>query len=249
MDVIKFFLGVAVDPITHIFLFVLLIMVYKPMRKLWVYGFVYLFVMATPLAYKLISYFWSVPNKINYNNTYDYIFLLTGVTDYKWHLKYTPNDRNRYCNLNQNGGRIGYVLREMRSGYASNLLIGRNVIAGFDEAACIVDLLSQQGISSERVLVLGHVDNTLDELTAVGKWLNDTEGGDNIIMVTTANHMRRAVAFSEKLGLMIDYNSVNKIHVQFSILEIIPSSKWLEKNRQIFYEIGAYIGYKLSGDL
>ena len=249
MDVIKFFLEVAVDPITHIFLFVLLIMVYKPMRNWWVYGFIYLFVMATPLAYKLISSFWSVPDKINYNDTYDYIFLLTGVTDYKWHVKYTPNDRNRYCNLNQNSDRLGYVLREMRSGRASNLLIGRNVISGFDEAGCIVDLLSQQGISSERIRILGHVDNTLDELVAVRQWLNDAEGSGSIIMATTANHMRRAVAFSEKLGLMIDYNSVNKIHVQFSILEIIPSSKWLEKNRQIFYEIGAYIGYKLSGDL
>jgi len=249
MELIKFLLGIVADPVVHVFVFILLTVMLKAMRRWRMFAFVYLYFMATPLSHNALSSFWSVSNKVDYSNTYDYIVLLTGISDYKWHMKYSPVDRMGYCNLNQNADRLGYVLQEMKSGRVNRLLLGRNLIGDFDETSCIVDLLSQQGISQERMVVIDNVSNTLDEIKAVKKFMNRVDSFGRVLMVTSSDHMRRAVSFSNKVKINVDNYSVGRTDIQFSMLEVIPKSKWLEKNRILFYEMVAYLGYKLSGDL
>jgi len=249
MELVKSFLGYSADPVIHVLAFVLLLMVLKSVRRWWMIGIVYLFVMAIPLTYQLLSTQWSVPDRLNRDGVYDYMLLLTGVSDYKWHKKYMPSNRMGYCNFNQNGDRIGYVLQEMKSGKISNVLLGKNMAGGFDETSCIVDFLVQQGISLDRIITLGHVGSTLDELNALNSFLDNLSDGRDVVMVTSSYHMRRAVAFSSKLKLDIDHFSVNKPIIRFSFSSVIPESKWLEKSRVLLYEIIAYFGYKIFGYL
>ena len=56
-----------------------------------------------------------------------------------------PDSRKGYCNLNQNAGRVGYVLRQLQDGSISRLLLGQNTIGEFDETACVVDFYINKG--------------------------------------------------------------------------------------------------------
>ena len=249
IDLIKAVLAVSADPLAHVLFFVLLLWLLKLSRKWYLLVFLYLFLMSMPIVNRSLSVFWAVPDNVNYQEEYDVGILLLGVSDYKWHMAYTPNDRNGYCNLNQNADRVGYILQQLKNGSISRLILGKNIIGEFDETSCIVDLLQQQGVSSDRITIIGDVRNTLDEVNALKKFLNNSQQIKKVLVVTSSSHMRRTIAFVRKKDIVVDNYATNRTKISGSIMEFVPSSKWIEKNRGLFYEMFAYVGYKVSGDL
>ena len=248
MELIKSLVAVAADPLSYILVFILLSWRFRILRKYWLLVVLYLVLMATPIVHMGIAGLWAVPDKVDARVKYDAAVLLLGVTDYGWHLDYTPNGRMGYCNLNQNANRVGYVLRLFQEGRISRLLLGKNMIGEFDETACVIDLLQQQGIDKDRIIVIGVVKHTSDEIHAIKPFI-DRSDFERVIMVTSSNHMRRALALVQVEGLTVDHYATSRTTIKGRIKEFIPGSKWLVKNRALFYEILVYFGYKLSGKL
>ncbi len=63
--------------------------------------------MSIPLINRALSILWAVVDKIDFQEIYYVGVQLLGVSDFKWQSAYTPNNRNGYCNLNQNADRAG----------------------------------------------------------------------------------------------------------------------------------------------
>ena len=248
MELIKSLVAVAADPLSYILVFILLSWRFRILRKYWLLVVLYLVLMATPIVHMGIAGLWAVPDKVDARVKYDAAVLLLGVTDYGWHLDYTPNGRMGYCNLNQNANRVGYVLRLFQEGRISRLLLGKNMIGEFDETACVIDLLQQQGIDSDRIVVIGEVKQTSDEINSIKRFL-DRSQSIRVLMVTSSSHMRRALAFAREEGLSVDHYATSRVVSKGRIKEFIPGSKWLVKNRSLFYEMLVYLSYKLSGKL
>jgi len=247
MEFIKLLIAFLADPISHVLMFLLLVWKLQALKKyLWL-AICYLILMATPIVNISMASLWSVPDRVD-TKVYDAAVLLLGVTDYKWHLNYTPDKRNGYCNLNQNSSRVGYIVKQYREGRISRILLGRNIIGDFDETDCVIDLLKQHGIHSDDITVMGNVRRTQDEIRQL-KQIMKKSSLMPVLLVTSSNHMRRAIAFSVVEGMDLDHYSTSRIGIKGQFSEFMPSSKWLVKNSLLFYEILAYIWYKVTGKL
>ena len=248
MELLKSIASVIADPFIHVLLFLFTFLLYKPLCRWWTLSIIYLTLLATPVVHKSIASLWSVPNSYNNNIKYDAGLLLLGISDYKWHSKYTPLNRMGFCNLNHNAERAGLALQLLKEKKIKFLLIGQNTIGKFDETACISDMLQQQGIEKDRIIIVGKVRNTLDEIQST-KIFNKNQKLSQLVMITSTRHMRRAQAFAKKENLIIDSLSTKKVIFHGNLEDFIPQSAWIEKSRSLFYEIIAYLGYKITGKL
>ena len=248
MDLIKLFISIASDPISHVLLFLILSWKFCSVRKYLPLTMLYLILMATPILNKALLNLWSVSDSVKNDVTYDAAIMLLGVTDYKWHMKYTPDNRKGYCNLNQNSSRVGYLLQQYSKGNLARILLGQNNINGFNETACVRDVLIQNGVDGKDIYIMGNVSRTLDEIRELKKVINQFSS-KRVLLITSSQHMRRALAFVSAQGFNIDYYSTDKVDINYQFRELIPGSKWLVKTSSLLYEILAYSGYRLTGEL
>jgi uncharacterized SAM-binding protein YcdF (DUF218 family) len=248
MNLLKSTIFALSDPIVQIFILSLFVFIFHSLRKWWKFLFFYFFLISSSIFYVVIATVWSVSDTIDHSKKYDVALLLLGVSDYQWHGKYALNESSQYCNLNKNGGRVGYIIQQIQSDKVENILIGRLIIDGFDETACVIDLLRQQGISENRIKVLGDVERTSDEISELRKYLAHSEHL-SVLMVTSGYHMRRAVSISNSQKINLDYYSIDKVSYDTIFDDFIISSKWLNKSKHLFYEMLAYVGYLITGRL
>ncbi len=248
MDFIKSLISIASDPISHVLFFLVLSWKFRSLHKYFPLAILYLMLVATPILNKGLLSLWSVSDSVNNDITYDATVLLLGVTDFKWHMKYIPDKRNGYCNLNQNASRVGYLLRKYREGHVSRVFLGQNNINGFNETACVRDMLLQQGIDEKNIFIMGNVSRTLDEIRELKKVINQFSS-KRVLLITSSQHMRRALAFASAQGFNVDHYSTDKVDIKYQFKELIPSSKWLVNTSSLLYEILAYSGYRLTGKL
>ncbi len=83
---------------------------------------------------------------------------------------------------------------------AHKLPEARLVVSGFETAGVMAELARNLGICGERIVVNDRPLNTYQEVLEVSKLV---EEGDTIILVTSASHMRRAVALFEGQGIYV----------------------------------------------
>ena len=248
MNFLKSTIFVLSDPVVHIFILFLVILIFNSLRKFWKFLLFYFFLISSSIFYVAIALLWSVSDTIDYNKKYDVALLLLGVSDYQWHGKYAIDKSSQYCNLNKNGGRVGYIVQQIQNNNIENILMGRLIIGDFDETACVINLLRQYGVSENRIKVLGDVKETSDEISELQKYLATRERL-SVLMVTSSYHMRRAVSISNSQKINLDYYSINKVSYNTIFDDFIISSKWLNKCKHLLYEIFAYIGYFVTGRL
>jgi len=248
MELLKPTLFVISDPLVQVFVVFIIGLFFHSFRKWWVFAVYYFILVSTSIFYVAASTVWSVSDKISQDKEYDVALLLLGVSDYNWHNKYTSNNRNKHCNLNKNGGRVGYIVQQMRSGKINQLVMGGLIIGDFDETACVVDLLLQYGIEESRITVLGDVKRTVDEVAELKRYLSHSDH-QSVLMVTSGYHMRRAISIAHSQKINTDYYSVDKVSYDTVFDDFIISAKWLHKTKYLFYELAAYIGYFLTGRL
>ena len=99
--------------------------------------------------------------------------------------------------------------------------------------------------------VLGYSSNTKDEADQT-KVLAEKNGWEKIILVTSANHMRRAEALFKKTGLEVvsvgsDFEGLSSLEADFRIYSIVPGSVGFDKLRYYIHEQVGWLYYKLRG--
>jgi uncharacterized SAM-binding protein YcdF (DUF218 family) len=87
--------------------------------------------------------------------------------------------------------------------------------------------------------------NTVESVNALRRFVGDK----SIILVTSAYHMKRAVAMFKKMGMNVvpaptDYMSEQK---KVSIYSLIPKANHLLTSSTAFYEYISFIWYRVNG--
>ena len=99
--------------------------------------------------------------------------------------------------------------------------------------------------------VLGYSSNTKDEADQT-KVLAEKNGWKKIILVTSANHMRRAEALFKKTGLEVvsvgsDFEGLSSLEADFRIYSIVPGSGGFDKLGYYLHEQVGWLYYKAAG--
>jgi uncharacterized SAM-binding protein YcdF (DUF218 family) len=99
--------------------------------------------------------------------------------------------------------------------------------------------------------VLDYSSNTKDEADHT-KVLAEKNGWEKIILVTSANHMRRAEALFKKTGLEVvavgsDFEGLSSLEADFRIYRIVPGLVGFQALGFYLHEQVGWLYYKLRG--
>jgi uncharacterized SAM-binding protein YcdF (DUF218 family) len=215
----------------------------------------YLYLAAIPFTSKLVMAQWWVPDSVESEKRYDAVVVLGGVVDIDWYLDHesgAARDMLKSIDGYQHfGGAVDRILMGtavVKSGRAEKILISDVVRRGVSETELLLDFLDKQGIDQSRIAVHGRVINTLGEAKSIKKYC-DQHGVSRILLITSANHMRRSAALFRKQGLNPDLLSVSRSATDLEWEDFIPSAKGLDDTSGMLYELVGYVSYRVRGDL
>ncbi len=193
-----------------------------------------------------LSSLWKVNDSYNENIVYDAAIVLAGViqpgdfsslgdTDYNFRFS---NTANRLI------AGIGFV----KSGHAKSLLFGNSPTRDYEEGCVIRKFAEYQGLEEDEIRIYGDVRRTVDEANGVKRFLEENKY-KNIILITSEMHMRRALAMFNRVGIFPDSYSVDKQSYKIVWDDFIPTGNGAVTVKGFFYELIAYIGYYLKGNI
>ena len=251
-DVARFFL----NPLFPVF-FIGLILLLKKQRTrfglLLLLG--YLYAVSIPFTSQIVMARWYMPDTVDRHSRYDAAVVPGGMVDYKWYVRHAAENEEEifkyvsdYQQLGQSSARILMGAAAIKSGLADKLLLSDVTIKGVNETKILLDLLERQGIDPGRIAVHGKVYNTLAEAKSVKAYC-EKNGIKRLLLITSANHMRRAAALFRKQGLNPDLLSVSRDNRPITRESFVPSGDGLEDTYWMFYEIVGYTAYLFQGQL
>ena len=216
---------------------------------------VYLYVASIPYTAQVIMPLWSMADTVNREKHYDAAVVLGGIVDYKWYVRHAEENEKEifryisgYQQLGRSSARILMGVAAVKSGLADKLLLSKVSIKGVNETRILLDLLEKQGIDAGKIAVHGKVRHTLAEAKSVKAYC-ENNGIRSILLITSANHMRRAAAFFRKQGLNPDLLSVSRDNTPITWESFVPSGAGLDDTYGMFYEIVGYPAYLIQGKL
>ena len=184
----------------------------------------------------------SIPSQIESINQVDAIVVLSGmlrIEEFGDTYKVEWLDADRFF-----GGISLYKARK------SNKIIFTGGKAPFNrtklsEGAILKEYAISYGVNAEDILVTKDVLNTFEESRAVSEVLDQNK---NIILVTSAFHMKRAKTLFEQRGFnvtayKVDYKSPQKI--KFNLINVLPSAHSLSKTELGLRELLGRFYYSL----
>lgn len=246
-DVAKFF----INPLIPVFVILLIQLVReKQGKRLLIVLFLYTYLVTIPATSKVINSLWVVEDTFDYSETYDAVVVLSGISISSLSLSIEPpiTQFEFYYLFNQSADRVIMGAKLVQAGNARQFLIGDPRFRGFSEGQFVKTFLEIQGIPPEKVFVYGEVENTLEEAEKIKEYV-DQNGINKIALVTSASHMRRAVALFNKQGLYPAHLSVLRPNTNIGWTDFIPSESGLLGIKRMAYEIVGYVGYWMLGEI
>lgn len=157
--------------------------------------------------------------------------------------------------LGRGGDRFTHSVRVFKEGKADKLLLtgGFSVLHGYaaTEAAQMAELFTTSGVPPQK-LILEHrarttAENAINSRELLSKYTNP---GDTILLITSAWHMRRAMACFEKQGFIckpwpVDPQAPSACDIYW--LQLAPSTDAWQKWELLLHEIVGLVAYKLTG--
>ena len=214
----------------------------------------YLYGASIPYTAQIVMAKWSVPDTVNWQKTYDAAVVPGGIVDYKWYVSHAAEKEifsryvSGYQQLGQSSARILMGAAAVKSGLAETLLLSKVTIRGVNETKILLEFLEREGIDPRRIAVHGKVRHTLAEAKSVKAYC-ENNGISTILLITSANHMRRTAAFFRKQGLNPDLLSVSRDNTPITWESFVPSTDGLADTYWMLYEIVGYTAYLIQGKL
>jgi len=191
---------------------------------------------------------WYVNDMYDENVVYDAAILLGGViepvnpksigdTDYDFDLATITR-------------RLVTATGFVKSGHAKLLLFGNWPAGDYDEGPLIRKFAEFQGLKEDEIETYGDVRRTVDEANSVKIFLEKNKY-KKVILITSAIHMRRALAMFNKVGIFPDsYSGVTHSYIyNIRWKDFIPTSSGVGHVQGFFYELFGYVGYYLKGNI
>lgn len=245
-DVAKF----LINPLLYVWIG-LLVLLFSPRRyrrNLLLILTIYFYVISIPITAYFFNREWSIEDTFAPDKSYDAVVVLSGVADHSWYITSDYNQAEARFRFGENINRLMAGIGFVESGKAPLLLLGGLKINSFNEATILREFAIQHGLRDDQIQVYGEVNRTIDEAKRL-KGFTEENSIQNLLLVTSALHMRRAVAIFNKQGLTPDIYSVNKRGSQkVSWSHFIPSPGGVGATLGCLYELVGYIGYYVTGD-
>ena len=251
-DVARFFL----NPLFPAFFIGLVLLLKKERTRFGLFFLlVYLYGVSIPYPSQVVMARWSVADTVDRHSRYDAAVVLGGIVDYNWYVLHASENEagifkhvSGYQQLGQSSARILMGAAAVKSGLADTLLLSNVSIKGVNETRILLDFLERQGIDAKKIAVHGKVRHTLAEAKSV-KTYCENNGIKRILLITSANHMRRAAALFRKQDLNPDLLSVSRDNTPITWESFVPSEDGLEATYVMLNEIAGYTAYLLKGKL
>lgn len=187
-------------------------------------------------------------NAGNNQKTYDYAIVLGGVTSYY-------DKKLKQIGFNRSVDRLMQAIQLYKKG-----IVKKIVFAGGDatilqedikEADVIKQYLTDIGMPVEDMVFENESRNTYENATFVFNLLKPRPS-ENILLITSAFHMRRSLGCFKKAGINPDYYVADRYSGKRKYLPdhlLIPQTQTLDRWSMLFHEISGYVIYKIMGYL
>jgi uncharacterized SAM-binding protein YcdF (DUF218 family) len=192
---------------------------------------------------------WEVPATpfANMDKTYAYGILLTGVTS----TDTQPDDRVYF---HRGADRVVHTVDLYKRGIIKNVLIaggsGRLVTEGRREANDIFKALVLMGVDSTAMVIENESRNTYESAMKVKELIGDKRG--DLLLITSAYHMRRSKGCFTKAQLQVDVFSTDfYTHPRLYTPDVlfIPKIDALLNWQRMIKEWVGIVAYKFAGYL
>lgn len=157
-----------------------------------------------------------------------------------------------YPDLNGSADRVWHAARLYRAGKAPLIVASGGTLPWRDqthrEAPVMQSLLTNWGVAPDSVLVESESANTYENATGTAA-LAKERGIEQILLVTSALHMRRALATFRRTGLEVipvatDYQVVER---RRTLLDMAPDAGALQRSTAALREYVGYLVYDWRG--
>ena len=255
-ELVKFF----INPVLQFFVVLLFFSKRIQLNKISIGFILYFYFLSIPFSGIVFHHNWKLEDSYNKDKMYDCAIVLTGGVSHQWYLKesvsktLSSNFKN-YFMFNYAAERFFKGIDLVLAGQVKNLFYGNFVsqsdLGSFDTSELVKRFAMKNGLSENQFTIYGdRVQNTLDEAIQFREEIKDRLS-DDILLITSESHMRRARGLFNKQGIYIDTYSVQKIDESYStILKInnfIPSINGLRQTKGSFYELFGFLGYYFTG--
>ena len=194
---------------------------------------------------------WYVNDMYDENVVYDAAILLSGVIE-----PVNPKsigDTGYDFDLTTIDRRLVRATGFVKSGHAKLLLFGNGPVrngpvGNFDEGPLIRKFAEFQGLKEDEIETYGDVRRTVDEANGVKIFLEENKY-KKVILITSPNHMRRALAMFNKAGIYPDQYSGVTHSYKIRWKDFIPAGSGVRYTQGFFHELFGYVGYYLKGDI
>lgn len=241
------------SPLTWIIVFLLLAFFMKnPKRKrrFFVVGFILIFVFTNNFLATEAMRLWEVKqHSMDKDEYYDVAVVLGGGM-------MTSDAANNTVAFRKNTDRMMQGLLLYHQGKVNKIIISGGsasmVYPDMHEACLLKDYLTEIGYNPDDFWAECRSVNTYENAEFVSQIIKDSLPEANVLLITSAYHMRRAKACFKKTGLEVDVYPTNHIAGarRFDLhFLLIPSSSALQTWEILIKEISGYCIYKIKGYL
>ena len=238
-------LAFLIKPITWVFILLISALIFKVQRRRLLYLTLFIFYLFTnSFIADSCSRLWGVP-RFHPTETYDVGIILGGIADY--------DKITKAHNFNKHADRLMDAQQLYHQGKIKKLLFSGGgewlFNDGYIEANTIRDYLLLNQIPSEDILIENTSRNTKENAFNSAKILKKEYSNGNFLLITSANHMKRAQFCFEKAGIITQAfptdctTSYTNFGVEYMFL---PRVNALEVWETLIHEWIGYTVYKIT---
>jgi len=234
-------------PIIWVFILLISSFIFKSKRrKLLTFSLITFYFFTNSFVADSCSRIWETPPKSisSLTHNYKYGIVLGGYSSY--------NKEIQHINFNENGDRLISAIELYKLGKIEKILIsggnGELINDGMKESEWSKSFLLNMGVESNDILLEDSSRNTMEnaQYTAI---LIGNDISQKLLLITSANHMKRAKFCFKKNNFKIDYYPTDftnsDITLSFGYL-FIPNIDALRKWENLIHEWIGYIIYRIK---
>ncbi|MDA3892284.1 MAG: YdcF family protein [Salinivirgaceae bacterium] len=242
--------GLLINPLIWILALLIIALLAKNKnlkRKLYLSAIVVTLLFSNSFLFNEVLYKWE--NKgVSYEELkpcYDYGIVLSGMLWY--------DSETQRTNFSNSADRIWQAVHLYHEGKIEKILITGGAASFFEkdtiESVLLKNFLIDIGIPEEHVITEERARNTYENAIFTAELLK-TETYNNLLLITSASHMRRSKKCFKKAGLVCDVYPVDHYsgarRYNFEHL-FVPNTQTLFNWNAFIHEIFGMISYKLAG--
>jgi len=238
------------SPYTWIFvLLILAIFTKKPKRqkKLLIITFIVFYLFSNSFVLDEVMRLWEKPPvKIDAKkNHYTYVIVLGGVMSYY-------DTKNHQIGFNRSVDRLMQGIKILNQNIADTLIFtggdGSLLKTIGPEGEYVKKYLSDIGIDTLRIKIESQSQNTYENAKNTSLLLHQHQ--NKILLITSAFHMRRAIACFKKQGFNVDYYPADRIAGKRKFIIdhlLIPNIETIDRWNTLIHEWVGYVIYWIVG--